>query len=141
MEDRLFCHQCLIFILFGVILSSWFPTVSWTSPWKVFSVTLFYWFNFAMCYLNLKVEFQHNSTWLRYHLTVNLIAEPIDDKIVGGYNVFRGQYPWVLGIWEKTHGQYFTPRHLRRPFCGGSLITDRFVLTAAHCVYQKDIAR
>ena len=77
----------------------------------------------------------------RYHFIVILIAEPVDDKIVGGYNVFRGQYPWVLGIWEKTHGQYFTPRHLRRPFCGGSLITDRFVLTAAHCVYQKDIAR
>ena len=96
------------------------------------------------CFVLSQLEgtyFSKSFPYIDYHFTVILIAEPIDDKIVGGYNVFRGQYPWVLGIWEKTHGQYFTPRHHRRPFCGGSLITDRFVLTAAHCVYQKDIAR
>merc|ERR1719229_181384 len=48
-----------------------------------------------------------------------------DNKIVGGCEPCPGQYPWVVGIW-RTRGH--------RPFCGGSLLNDRWVLTAAHCL-------
>ena len=41
------------------------------------------------------------------------------NKIVGGQEVCR-RYPWVLGLW-RTWGS--------RPFCGGSLINDRWMLT------------
>eukprot|EP00095_Tigriopus_kingsejongensis_P000906 maker-scaffold186_size273091-snap-gene-1.33 protein:Tk00906 transcript:maker-scaffold186_size273091-snap-gene-1.33-mRNA-1 annotation:"PREDICTED: trypsin-7-like" len=48
-----------------------------------------------------------------------------EGKIVGGRNASRGQFPFVVGLWRSNS---------RHPYCGGSLISDRFVLTAAHCV-------
>ncbi|KAK1903050.1 Transmembrane protease serine 3 [Dissostichus eleginoides] len=45
-------------------------------------------------------------------------------RIVGG-NISRpGQFPWQVSL-------HFVSEHL----CGGSIITSRWVLTAAHCVY------
>ena len=55
-----------------------------------------------------------------------------DDKIVGGFEVQPGTYPFVVGLWYKRS---------TRPFCGGSLITSNWVLTAAHCVYGKNTDR
>ncbi|XP_066939680.1 venom serine protease 34-like [Macrobrachium rosenbergii] len=49
-------------------------------------------------------------------------------KIVGGVVTELHEYPWQVAI---------TPLGLSRPFCGGSIISDRYVLTAAHCVAGK----
>lgn len=49
-----------------------------------------------------------------------------DSKIVGGTSTFHGQYPWAASIRIK----YANNRH----HCGGSLINDQWILTAAHCV-------
>ncbi|XP_064102990.1 trypsin-like [Macrobrachium nipponense] len=46
-------------------------------------------------------------------------------RIVGGVPTEMHEYPWQVAI---------TPVGLSRPFCGGSIISDRYVLTAAHCV-------
>jgi len=43
-------------------------------------------------------------------------------RIVNGSDAGLGQYPWVVGI------QFFT-----KLYCGGALINDKYVLTAAHC--------
>ena len=53
------------------------------------------------------------------------------DKIVGGYQVRPGQFPWVLGLWWKGASS---------PSCGASLITDRWAITAAHCVYRENVS-
>src|SRR5690348_2003953 len=46
--------------------------------------------------------------------------------IIGGVNTTPAEHPWHVALVNPTQGK-FSP-------CGGSLITDRHVLTAAHCV-------
>ena len=38
-----------------------------------------------------------------------------------------GQFPYQVALRETR---------TRKPFCGGSVISDRFILTAAHCVFD-----
>lgn len=47
-------------------------------------------------------------------------------KILGGQSVAYRQYPWQVALIRNT------PPF--RQFCGGSLIRDEWILTAAHCV-------
>lgn len=58
-----------------------------------------------------------------YVLDCGLASEG-GDRIVGGNSALRGSYPWQAAVVEKG---------TRKPFCGGSLINDKFVLTASHC--------
>ena len=55
-------------------------------------------------------------------------AEPvIETRIVGGTEVpSNSTYPWMVLLSESISTSNF--------FCGGSLISDKWVLTAAHCV-------
>lgn len=45
------------------------------------------------------------------------------ERIVGGQNAVPGEWPWIAALFNGG-----------RQFCGGSLIDDRHILTAAHCV-------
>nr|XP_015833214.1 PREDICTED: trypsin-1 isoform X1 [Tribolium castaneum] len=46
-----------------------------------------------------------------------------DGKIVGGTNADKGEFPWLVSITRR--GGHF---------CGGTLISNRFILTAGHCL-------
>lgn len=48
-------------------------------------------------------------------------------KIVGGVETRVNEYPWMV-----------TLLYNNRFFCGGSLVNDRYVLTAAHCTASFD---
>jgi secreted trypsin-like serine protease len=48
-------------------------------------------------------------------------------KIIGGEPAEEGQYPWLVSLAYSDDGS---------PFCGGSVITETVVLTAAHCVEE-----
>ncbi|XP_065166497.1 proclotting enzyme-like [Atheta coriaria] len=55
------------------------------------------------------------------------------ERIVGGHNADIGEWPWIAALFNGG-----------RQFCGGSLIDDVHILTAAHCVAHMtgyDVAR
>ncbi|XP_063918856.1 uncharacterized protein LOC135134166 [Zophobas morio] len=48
--------------------------------------------------------------------------------IVGGNNVTKGDYPWHVALYTKNN---------KVLICGGSLISQRIVVTAAHCIANE----
>jgi trypsin len=60
----------------------------------------------------------------------------VEPRVIGGEDATIDQYPWQAALVidpAKASGTAFD-----RQFCGGSLITQYIVLTAAHCVYDTD---
>ncbi|XP_021963648.1 trypsin-2 [Folsomia candida] len=57
--------------------------------------------------------------------TCGTFVSRTDDNVVGGQYASKGQFPWAVAITDNG-----------RQFCGGSLIKEDYVLTAAHCVQQ-----
>lgn len=51
--------------------------------------------------------------------------------VIGGNQTTPHEFPWSVAIFEKVDGINFSF------ICGGTLITKRKVITAAHCVQQK----
>jgi secreted trypsin-like serine protease len=49
--------------------------------------------------------------------------------VVGGSDAPAGLYPWIVQFSDRSSGGQI---------CGGSLIAERWVLTAAHCLYRRD---
>ena len=52
-------------------------------------------------------------------------AQGESPDIVGGQAADPGEYPWQ--VWLRSD-------YYNGPYCGGSLVTPRWVVTAAHCV-------
>ena len=70
----------------------------------------------------LKNIFESNSN--NKNLTFFLVCGIKPARIVGGSQVTPYSIPWQVAL---------VRRGSTRPFCGGTLISDRHVLTAAHC--------
>ncbi|XP_047500656.1 trypsin-1-like [Penaeus chinensis] len=49
-------------------------------------------------------------------------SEPLRGRIINGEETEKHQYPWMVALLYK-----------KKSFCGASIISDRVVLTAAHC--------
>lgn len=52
----------------------------------------------------------------------------ISPRIIGGQPAQAGEFPWVVALINKNSGQQF---------CGGALIAEQWILTAAHCFFNK----
>ena len=51
-------------------------------------------------------------------------------KIVGGQNARPGEWPWQVALVKKN---FLT--------CGGALVSNQYIITAAHCVKASDWSR
>lgn len=51
------------------------------------------------------------------------------DRVIGGKNAPKGAWPWMALIGYDSLDSIFN--------CGGSIISIRHILTAAHCVTRK----
>lgn len=56
----------------------------------------------------------------------NLHKKVFLPRVVGGDYAASKQFPYQVGVSTKKGGSFY--------WCGGSVISDEFVLTAAHCV-------
>ena len=54
-------------------------------------------------------------------------AAPVHIAVIGGQVAPMGAYPYAVQIQTKDKGKWYT-------FCSGSLIAERHILTAGHCV-------
>lgn len=56
----------------------------------------------------------------------NLHKKAFQPRVVGGDYAASKQFPYQVGLSTKKGGSFF--------WCGGSVISNEYVLTAAHCV-------
>ncbi|XP_054157388.1 uncharacterized protein LOC128955740 [Oppia nitens] len=74
-------------------------------------------------------------SWIRQILLVALNIQlnesiPLDSRIIGGTDANIDQFPYQIAFrYSQGNSQ----------FCGGSIISNNWILTAAHCLYNKNI--
>ncbi|NWV30981.1 ENTK Enteropeptidase, partial [Grantiella picta] len=76
------------------------------------------------CLDNLVVHLQCNIQPCGKHL----VTQNNRTRIVGGSDARRGAWPWIVSL----HFNF-------QPICGASLVSDEWLVTAAHCVYGRQL--
>merc|ERR1712073_145555 len=64
----------------------------------------------------------HKASNVDLQATCGIEGPPSKDRIVGGFEAQENQWPWQVALFIDDAW-----------FCGGSIISENYVLTAAHC--------
>merc|ERR1711915_984759 len=72
---------------------------------------------------NNKSGSTHKTASIDLQSECGIEGPPSKDRIVGGFEAEPNQWPWQVALFVDNAW-----------FCGGSLISENYVLTAAHCV-------
>ncbi|CAB1422597.1 unnamed protein product [Pleuronectes platessa] len=73
-------------------------------------------------------------SWGRPTLPTITAKENTDQRIVGGDEAEPGEIPWQVTLITNYSGT-------EKPFCGASLLSELWVITAAHCLVLNDIPK
>ncbi|KAM5281293.1 enteropeptidase [Ctenodactylus gundi] len=57
-----------------------------------------------------------------------LVSQEVNPKIVGGSDAKEGAWPWLVALYYNDH-----------LFCGASLVSSDWLVSAAHCVYGRHL--
>ncbi|XP_037125413.1 coagulation factor IX-like [Syngnathus acus] len=76
--------------------------------------------------------------WQSFFPTLPSITanENTDQRIVGGNEAKAGDFPWQAALISHSE-RLMDPK--AKPFCGGSLLSELWVITAAHCVMEARV--
>lgn len=77
------------------------------------------------------MQFQYTQLWLQFVLLFGLFQVGNGQDIVGGKTVEEGKYPFMVGLIEAGD-----PNLQTSISCGATILGDKWVLTAAHCVSE-----
>lgn len=66
------------------------------------------------------------------HTFVNANSKRRRARIVKGTEAIPHNYPWMASL------KHFKENTVREHFCAGSLVFDKYILTAAHCLTGMD---
>ncbi|XP_022061928.1 coagulation factor IXb isoform X2 [Acanthochromis polyacanthus] len=75
-------------------------------------------------------------SWAFPTMSTIFAKENDDQRIVGGDTAIPGEIPWQVAL--MSHSAIL---QRAQPFCGGSLLSELWVITAAHCLVQADVAK
>merc|ERR1712079_625574 len=71
---------------------------------------------------NRQSKSSHKASNVDLQATCGIEGPPSKDRIVGGFEAQENQWPWQVALFIDDAW-----------FCGGSIISENYVLTAAHC--------